>query len=112
MSDIIKHMDITEIFDNFELTGNSLIIEDLENAPEKEITQGGIILTKKIAEDIVLKKGRVLKVGLGYWENGVWIKTPIEKGAIIYYKNAGKYEVNGIKFLGTEIGQVVAYKNA
>ena len=102
---------LLSLLENFELTGSSLLLEDLEEAPQEEKTETGIILTGKASEGIRLKKGRVLKAGKGYIENGNFVKNPIEQGAIIYYKVAGDYELEGIKFKGTEGGQVVAYKN-
>ena len=104
--------DLITLLRNFELTGNSLLIEDLEIAPQEEKTESGILLTDKVDNSIALKKALVLKAGRGYINyQGIFIKNPIEEGAEIYYKNAGEYILEGIKFKGTEGGQVVAYKN-
>jgi co-chaperonin GroES (HSP10) len=104
-------MKLLKLLDNYELTGNSLLIEDLEEDTELK-TDSGIIITSKPEGQVALKKAKVLKAGPGYMsEHGKWIENRIAEGAEIYYKNAGKYELGGIIFLGTEPGQVVAYKN-
>lgn len=103
---------ITEILKDYELTGSSLLIEDLEIAPKEKITNTGIILTEAPKEGIETHKAKVLKAGRGHYsDQGIFIENPIKTGAIIYYKNAGEYILEGIKFKGTEGGQVIAYKN-
>src|SRR3990167_7698717 len=104
--------DLITLLRNFELTGNSLLIEDLDEAPKEEKTETGIILTNTTPQGVKLTRAKVLKAGKGYInDQGIYIKNPIEEGAEIYYKNAGEYILEGIKFKGTEGGQVVAYKN-
>jgi len=104
---------LLKILETFELVGNSLLIEDLDKAPKEKTTDSGIVLVKTEAPKVVeLHKGRVLKAGKGYTtEYGRFIPNKIASGAVIYYKNAAEYELEGIKFQGTEAGQVVAYKN-
>jgi co-chaperonin GroES (HSP10) len=103
---------LIDTLNKFELTGNSMIIEDLEEAKKEETTASGIIVSGQIDDGIKLKRATVLKAGKGYVnEQGVFVKNPVQTGAVIYYKNAGDYELEGIKFKGTELGQVVAYKN-
>ena len=103
---------LIEILNKFELSGNSLLIEDLDPAPQEKTTEGGIILGTAKRDEVELHKARVLKAGLGHHSDyGVFIYNPIKENALIYYKNAGEYILEGISFKGTELGQVVAYKN-
>ena len=75
--------DLITLLSNFELTGNSLLIEDLEIAPQEEKTESGILLTDKVDNSIALKKALVLKAGRGYINyQGIFIKNPIEEGIV------------------------------
>lgn len=109
-------MEIKKLLEGFELLGNSLIIENLDNL-DKELkeeikTASGIILTTPQENIIALKKGKVLKAGRGYVnDQGIFIENPIKENAIVYYKNVGEYEAEGIRFLGAETSQIAAYKN-
>ena len=103
---------LIKLLEKFDLSGNSLLIEDLDPAPQEKTTEGGIILGTAKREEIELHKARVLKAGLGHHSDyGEFIYNPIKENALIYYKNAREYILEGISFKGTELGQVVAYKN-
>lgn len=103
-------MKLLDLLKDYELTGNSLILEDLEESKEKT-TASGIILTTEEGK-VPLKKAKVLKAGKGYTsEYGKWIENKVKDNALVYYKNAAKYDLEGIEFKGTEVGQVVAYRN-
>jgi co-chaperonin GroES (HSP10) len=110
----MNNMDkLLETLRSFELTGQSLIVEELGEEKKERVTSSGIVLTGETNDGIDLKKGLVRKAGKGYIsEHGAWIPNLIQEGAVIYYKAAGEYTIEGTKFKGTEIGQVVAYKNA
>ena len=105
-------MQIEEILKDFELHGQSLIIENLDEEEGEVTTDSGIILAEKVDEVADVKKGKVLKANKGYYtDNGIWIDNPIKENAIIYYKVGWEFRREGIKFTGTQISQVVAYKN-
>jgi len=103
---------LIEQLHNFELTGQSLIIEELSEGKGEKVTESGIVLTGDTNDAIELKKGIVRKAGKGYIsEHGAWIPNLIREGATVWYKAAGTYDLGGMKFKGTELGQVVAFKN-
>uniref|UniRef100_A0A6M3Y4F9 Putative chaperonin n=1 Tax=viral metagenome TaxID=1070528 RepID=A0A6M3Y4F9_9ZZZZ len=103
---------LKDILRSFDLMGNSLILKDLDPEKKEKATESGIILTQAKSESIELHKAEVVKAGKGYInDKGLFIKNPIDEGAIVYYKSSSNYELEGIEFKGTEIGQVVAYKN-
>ena len=104
-------MGIKEILKDFELKGQDVLIEELEEDKEEK-PASGIILTQKQEDIIKARKARVLKVGDGHTSDfGAFIENPIEEGAIVYYKVAAKYEIEGVEFLGTDVGNIIAYKN-
>ena len=100
--------DITEILEDFELTGQQLVLQSLEEDQEAK-TDSGIILAGKSAEG--LKIAKVLKAGKGLYDFGKWVENPIKVNAIVYYNNAVEHEIDGTKFLTAQTGQIIAYKN-
>lgn len=97
------------MLEEYILQGNSLIIKDTSDEV-KSTTLSGIIVTSEVLPNS-LKKGVVLKASKGYWDEGVFINNPIKEGASIYYKNAQKYMIDGKEYLGTDISNVVMFKN-
>ena len=104
---------IQEILKDFKLKGQDILIEDLEEDTSEHTTKSGIIIAGSAQDVIKARKAKVLKVGDGYTsEYGHFMENPIEEGAIVYYKVASKYEIEGVEFLGTDVGNIIAYKNA
>jgi co-chaperonin GroES (HSP10) len=103
---------IRQAFDGLTLKGSSLIIQPTREEKGETKTESGIVLPGEIGDAVKLNRGTVIRAGEGYEnEAGVWIENPVKEGAVVVYRAAQEYELDGIKFYGTEIGQIVAYRN-
>ena len=100
-----------KVASRFALTpiGDRVILEEVKDSVEK--TSFGIYLPES-AQDKETKKGRVVAVGSGRYEDGDLIPMTLKVGDVVIYSWGDKVKIDGIEYTIVRENDVTAIVNA
>ena len=79
---------------NIEPLGNRVLISEIEEK-ESMKTESGIFIPESGKKNTSLKKGKVVAVGKGEYDNGVLVPMTVKKGDIVLFGWGEEIEIEG-----------------
>ncbi len=90
--------------------GDRILIEE-ETETRENKTASGIIIPVTVNEDKGSKRGKVVAVGVGRYEDGVLVKVSVEVGNEVLFQWGDKVKVDGEEFYIVRENEVLAILN-
>lgn len=84
-----------------------VVIEEIVEVAEKE-TKSGIFIPESATKDSGSKKGTVVAVGPGKYDDGKFIAPSIKVGDTVLFQWGEKIEVKGVEYYVVREGEILA----
>ncbi|MES2470785.1 MAG: co-chaperone GroES [Patescibacteria group bacterium] len=88
--------------------GDRVLIKEFDEKAKETTTKSGIIIPMSVNEDKTSKRGEVVAVGNGHYENGKLVPVGVKEGDKVLFNWGDKIKVEGEEFYLVRESEVVA----
>ena len=92
--------------------GDRVLVKELGEEEMVKKTASGIILPESADRDSGGKRGKVVAVGSGKWENGKLISPSVKVGETVLYQWGDSIKIGGEEYIIVSEGNIVAVLNS
>lgn len=78
--------------------GDKVLIQEIEGKDETRKTDSGLYIPATVKEDRETKKGKVIAVGEGRFEDGKRIPVEVKQGQTVIFSWGDKIKVDGVEY--------------
>jgi len=91
--------------------GDRVLVRELNEAETEKTTASGIIIPVTVNEDKGAKRGEVVAVGRGRFDDGVLVPLEVTKGDQVLFNWGDKIKVDGTEYYLVRESELVAILN-
>jgi chaperonin GroES len=85
-----------------------VVIKEIGDEEKEKTTKSGIIIPVTVHEDKGAKRGEVVAVGSGKYENGAHVPMAVKSGDSVLYSWGDKVKIDGVDYVIVRESDIIA----